>query len=115
MAVLEQKIVSAAHLAREYISSMHVHGIFVKMDFSNAFNNVRHDIIIQRVSEQCTEIRNFVKVSYDSVSSLVCGDYLVHEAEIFQQSDLLATFGFFLVIHQLLKKLAAAPENGLLG
>ena len=102
------------HVAREFITDSKDDTVFVKIDFANAFNSVRRDVIFDMLNELMPEILSFVKLCYEENSFLTYGDFNNESAEGFQQSDPLATFGFCLVIHPLLISLNSELKTGYL-
>jgi hypothetical protein len=66
---------AAVHAARKYLTNMS-DTIFVKTDFSNAFNTLRRDAILESVGKQIPELLPYVLSSYSESSQLHFGKYL---------------------------------------
>lgn len=96
---------AAAHALRAFTAQCTANDVIVKLDFSNAFNSVRRDVVADLLAKEMPELLPFFKLCYESSSFLVFGDYLIISEEGFQQGDPLAVFLFCLSIHKLLKGL----------
>ena len=57
---------AAVHATRRLLANLPDNHVFVKLDFSNAFNSVRRDTILATVAEKIPELYRFV---YDSLES----------------------------------------------
>ena len=82
------------HATRRLLSSLPDNHVFVKRDFSNAFNSVRRDTILANVAVKLPELYRFVKVSLECNPMLIYGDDII-SAEGSQQGDPLSGFEFF--------------------
>jgi len=47
---------AAVHATRRYVMSMQNENVFVKIDFSNAFNSLRRDCMLEAVAKDLPEI-----------------------------------------------------------
>ena len=103
-----------AHVARDFNECAERDQAFVKIDFANAFNSVRRDVILKAINEHAPEILSFVKLCYEDSSFLIYGAFTTKLTEGFQQGDPLATFGFCLVLHPALQKLLSKLKTGYL-
>ena len=52
------------HGARRFLENMPDNYSFIKLDFSNAFNSVRRDCILEAVSERAPELLGYVCSAY---------------------------------------------------
>ena len=50
---------AAVHATRRFIETMPADYVVAKLDFSNAFNNIRKDVMLQQVFNQVPEIYKF--------------------------------------------------------
>ena len=105
---------AAAHVARDFIECAERDQAFVKIDFANAFNSVRRDVILKAINEHAPEILSFVKLCYKNSSFLIYGAFTIKSTEGFQQGDPSATFGFCLVLHPALQNLLSKLKTGYL-
>ena len=78
---------AAAHAARAYIDGLQPGEGVMKLDFKNAFNMVRRDVMFQIVHDEMPELYPFVHMCYHSASQLAFGDFLLLSDEGFQQGD----------------------------
>ena len=78
--------------------------LVAKIDFRNAFNSIRRDIILSQVKEHTPSIYKMIWQSYSSQSYLYFGDKdLLYSMEGVQQGDPLGPLLFSLGIRQLMK------------
>ena len=105
---------AAAHVARDFIECAERDQAFVKIDFANAFNSVRRDVILKAINEDAPEILSFVQLCYEHSSFLKYGAFTIKSTEGFQQGDPLATIGFCLVLHPALQNLLSKLKTGYL-
>ena len=68
--------------------------VFVKLDFSNAFNSVRRDTILTTVEDKMPELYRFVQDSLDCNLKLIYGDNAIISVEGSQQGDSLSGLEF---------------------
>ena len=78
--------------------------MLLKIDFSNAFNSVRRDKVLQNVREHAPERFPFVHQAYDKNSNLQFGNEVILSMEGAQQVDPMGAFLFSLEIMVLTKK-----------
>jgi hypothetical protein len=98
---------AAIHTCRRYMDNMPDDHIIVKLDFSNAFNNVRRDSMLKTIKSLVPEIFNFCYLSYSENSILKFGDYELSSEEGCQQGDPLGPLLFCATIHPMLQSLSS--------
>ena len=93
-----------AHAVRTYISSSHSNDhILVKLDFSNAFNSLRRDRMLEAVSKELPSAYNYIYSSYAQPSLLSYGDRVIASSGVIQQDDPLGPLLFSLTINTMVK------------
>ena len=105
---------AAAHAARRYIQSMDSNKVFMKIDFSNAFNTLRRDVILCAIKTNFPELFNFAVSTYEEITNLRFGDYSISSQEGTQQGDPLGPLYFCMSIQPILSKLACEFVTGYL-
>ena len=75
------------HAARSFITDMAEDEVFVKLDFTNAFNTLRRDIMLQMVHDTIPEIYAFTHQAYSAESQLQFGSFVVRSRMGPQQGD----------------------------
>ena len=64
-----------AHALRQFINHKHTEDkLVLKIDFKNAFNSIRRDVVLTKVQEHVPELYNMVWQAYSSKSFLYFGD-----------------------------------------
>ena len=98
---------SAVHVTHRLLNNLPDDHVLVKLDFKNAFNSIRRDLILQSVAENIPEIYRFVHASLDCNSKLAFGTDTILSSEGSQQGDPLGSLEFCEAIQQtLLSKIA---------
>jgi hypothetical protein len=98
---------AAIHAARRFVLSMPADHIFVKLDFTNAFNSLRRDAMLETVAEDVPEVYNFCRLAYANPSLLAFGDRTISSEMGPQQGDPLGPLVFSLAIRKMLNSLKA--------
>ena len=93
---------ASVHAARRFIGSMSPDIYFYKLDFKNAFNSLRRDVMLEAVKREVPEILNFCRLAYADVSHLVYEDQLILSSEGSQQGDPLGPLLFCLALQPLI-------------
>ena len=93
------------HSLRQYVHHNHTNDKLVaKIDFKNAFNTIRRDVVLTKVIECVPALFKMTKQSYSTPSYLYFGDKDILESrEGVQQGDPLGSFLFSLGIMDLMK------------
>ena len=91
---------AAVHAARQYLSNLEPGSAVVKLDFSNAFNALRRDKMLEAVQALAPAIYPFVHSVYSAPSDLLWGDKSITSSEGVQQGDPLGPLLFCLTIHR---------------
>jgi hypothetical protein len=87
---------AAAHATRLFVQNMSTEHVLIKVDFSNAFNTIRRDTILEAVAIHFPELLPFAISTYGDTSDLVFGDFTLSSSEGAQQGDPLGPLFFAL-------------------
>jgi hypothetical protein len=98
---------AAAHAAGRYVRNLTEDKILFKIDFTNAFNTVRRDCMLEAVAEHFPELMAFASCSYNDSSALSFGSFSLESAEGPQQGDPLGPLYFCITVHKLLSSLTS--------
>ena len=91
-----------AHAVRVYLDNLVEGRAFVKLDFSNAFNSVRRDCLLEAVALSLPDRLPFVQMAHGSPSHFWLGDEIPSSEEEVQQGDPLGSLLFSLTVQHLL-------------
>ena len=105
---------AAVHATRRYLLNMPHGHVFLKIDFTNAFNTLRRDVILEAVARHFPELLPYASSSYSACSELTFGDVSIGSEEGAQQGDPLGPLYFCLAIHDLLGSLGSELVLGYL-
>jgi len=105
---------AAVHAARRYISTMPDSHVVVKLDFTNAFNTLRRDCMLEAVARDVPELYRFVYASYTVEPILQHGFGVLRSREGPQQGDPLGPLEFCSTIQPLLERLRSELRIGFL-
>src|SRR6218665_466487 len=105
---------AAVHAARKYVTAMPQDHVFVKLDFSNAFNSLHRDVMLQSAYTVMPEIYSFVHQSYSSASVLKFGSFSISSQLGPQQGDPLGPLLFCLPLQPVLHSLTSDLRMGYL-
>jgi len=89
---------TAIHVARSFLSSCPTGSALLKIDFSNAFNCIRRDSILEAVEAHVPEMLPFLDSAYSQATNLQFGEYQVLFDEGVQQGDPLGPLLFCLTV-----------------
>jgi len=98
-------IEAAIRAARCFLENMETGKLFVKVDFRNAFNTVRRDVILETVTNHLPELLPFATSTLSGSSDLQFGDLMLQSEVGAQQGDPLGPLYFCLAIVELLKSM----------
>jgi hypothetical protein len=90
------------HAARRYLEHKAPGRALVKLDFSNAFNSLRRDCMLEAVANQMPGLLPLALSSYGAPSCLWLGDETLSSEEGVQQGDPLGPLLFCLTVQPLL-------------
>ena len=93
---------AAVHAARSYLSNLHDGHVIIKLDFRNAFNSIRRDLMLHSVLAKAPELLPLAYCSYHHSSLLFFGEFTIPSAEGVQQGDPLGPLLFCLSIHEII-------------
>jgi len=88
------------HATRRYIEAMPDSHVVVKIDYKNAFNSLRRDLMLQSVASAVPGIYRFCHLSYSQSSILKFESRTILSQEGPHQGDPLGPLLFCLSIHQ---------------
>ena len=80
-----------------FISNMPSNNLFVKLDFSNAFNCLHRDYMLKRVSQVVPELYKFCHLAYCQHTTLQFGNISISSEEGAQQ--VIHLDGFYFIWH----------------
>ena len=99
---------AAAHATRRYINASHqANKVLLKIDFENAFNSIRRDIMLKKVKQHAPSIYCFIWQAYAGNSKLFFHDAIIESREGCQQGDPCASYLFSLCIQDLILSLGS--------
>ena len=102
------------HGARHYLDNMPENYVFVKLDFSNAFNSLRRDAMREAVAIHLPGLLGYVDCAYGQSTRLQFGEFTIDSAEGIQQGDPLGPLLFCLTIQPLLSEIQSEFVSGYL-
>ena len=100
------------HAARCFTSNMPPDNIFVKLDFSNAFNCLHRDLMLERVSELVPELYQFGHLAHSHHSTLQFGNFSISSGRAYSRVIHLKGFFFCRAIHPILRFTASSLTMG---
>ena len=95
----------AVHAARAYLAQLQPGNLMLKLDFQNAFNSIRRDVILREVQAKAPNVYPLAFSAYRFPSFLFYGSSTIMSAEGVQQGDPLGPLLFCLGIHDLILSL----------
>jgi hypothetical protein len=103
---------ATVHATRRFIENMPVDHCVVKLHFSNAFNSLHRDAILNALLEKAPGIYKFCYLYYSKPSVLVYNGHTIQSSEGSQQGDPLGALLFCCTIQQLLLSLVSELNLG---
>ena len=105
---------AAVHATRHFVTQMSTGDAVVKVDFSNAFNSIRRDVMLNATSSRLPQLYNFCWSAYNGDSILQYGEKSIISAEGVQQGDPIGPLLFCLTLHLLLSSFSSKLRVGYL-
>ena len=90
---------AAVHACRHYVISMQEGQVIAKLDFTNAFNCIHQDAMLNAVFDKVPDTYSFCILAYSGTSILKFGKRLISSQEKVQQGYPLGPLIFCLTIH----------------
>ena len=103
---------AAIHATRRYISQLPSGHAFISLDFANAFNTLRIDLLLDTVARNTPELYRFTLATYECDPTLVYGSHTIPSREGPQQGDPLSSLEFCESIQPILNELDSDLEIG---
>jgi hypothetical protein len=100
------------HACRRYIEAMPDNYVIVKLDFSNAFNCIHRDAMLEAIYQQVPEIYAYCHLAYSETTILKYNNRSISSDEGIQQGDPLGPTLFCLTIHPMLQSLSSELRVG---
>ena len=105
---------AAVHATRRYLQNLPPGHVILKIDFSNAFNSVRRDVILEAVKQHLPELLPYASSCYAAPSSLKFGEHSLSSETGAQQGDPLGPLYFCLAVKELLASMKSELTIGYL-
>ena len=105
---------AAVQVCRRYVENMPQGHVFVKIDFMNAFNTLRCDVILEAVERHLPEMLPYAYASYSENSDLQFGDFCSSLTGGGAAGGPLGPLYFCLAVHKLLSSLQSPIVVGYL-
>ena len=93
---------SAVHAARSYVYGLDESNFLVKLDFQNAFNSIRRDLMLANTLEKAPAIYPLAFSAYCQPSLLFFDKFTISSCEGVQQGDPLGPLLFCIALHDLI-------------
>ena len=90
---------AAIHATRRYAKQLPDNHVIVKLDFNNAFNSVRRDLVLDLMADKTPEFCRFVYASSSRDPILTFVNQQIGSREGFQQGDPLTSLAFCDTVH----------------
>ena len=103
---------AAVHATRRFMATMPDNHVVVKLDFSNAFNCIQRDVVLQAIADTIHGIYQFCHLAYQQNSVLNFGQHAIYSQEGVQQGDPLGPLQFCLAVHPLLSSMTSSLNIG---
>ena len=100
------------HATRWYINQLPSGHAFIKLDFANAFNTLRRNLLLDTVARNTPELYRFTLATFECDPTLVHGSHTIPFREVPQQGDPLSSLEFCESIQAILNQLDSDLEIG---
>ena len=100
------------HVARRFTSNTPPDNIPVKLDFSNSFNCLHKDFMLERVSEVVSQLYEFCYLAHCQNSTLPFDHFSILSEEGPQQGDPLEGIFYCLAVHSILRSTVSPLTMG---
>lgn len=99
---------ACVHATRAYSNAFDgSNKVILKVDYKNAFNAIRRDLVLTAVSRNFPQLFPFAWQCYSECSYLIFGSQIISSSEGVQQGDPLGPFLFSLAINETIKSLSS--------
>ena len=105
---------AVVHATRAFVQSLGPTDVLVKLDFTNAFNCVRRDAVLEAVLDHIPGAYPYIHAAYSAPSFLGYDGHIISSAEGVQQGDPLGPLLFCLAVHPVLSNSQAEFRVGYL-
>ena len=102
------------HSVRRFLQFMPADNVFVKLDFSDAFNNLHRTDMLEAIACRIPELNPYIHSAYSTPSTLFFGQYRISSQVGPQQGDPVGPLCFSNTIHPLLLSLDSTLNLGYL-
>ena len=102
------------HATRNFLQAAVANEIVVKLDWTNAFNCVNRECILEIVASRLPHIFNYIQSAYRLPSTLRFGEFHIKSDEGVQQGDPIGPVLFCLVLQPALTQLCSSLKVGYL-
>lgn len=105
---------AAVHAARRFLGEMAEDSILIKLDFSNAFNSLYRDRMLDSIYTLLPELAHFCHLAYSEPSNLKFGEFSLLSQVGPQQGDPLGPLLFCLPLQPILSEMSSSLVLGYL-
>jgi len=102
---------AAAHAARSFLANLSNGEALLKIDFTNAFNTLSRDVMLEVIREELPQLYPFIDSCYSGQSFLRFGQYTLLSAEGPQQGDPLGPMLFCAATMHLVKRVKSVYNS----
>ena len=103
---------AAIHTMRRLVTHLPDDHVVVKLDFSNAYNALRRDAVLDTVADKMPELYRLIHASLSDSPKLSYNTYIIESAEGSQQGDRLSGLEFCDAVHPTLEESSSRTKLG---